>query len=66
VDVWCLVSPPERPPRVVERLEVEVHGRVESIEDSAFEEAVRSTWATCRRSLGLRDDIDVTLDAALV
>jgi organic hydroperoxide reductase OsmC/OhrA len=66
VDVWCRLSPPERPPRAVERVEVDVHGRVEDIENSGFEDAVGTTWETCRRSLGLREDIHITLHAALV
>jgi organic hydroperoxide reductase OsmC/OhrA len=66
VDVWCRLSPPERPPRAVERIEVEVHGRVEDIENSAFEDAVRTTWETCRRSLVLHEDLHTTLHAALV
>jgi organic hydroperoxide reductase OsmC/OhrA len=66
VDVWCRVSAPERPSPVVERLEVEVHGRVDDIGESAFEETVRTTWETCRRSLGLGEDVQITLDAALV
>jgi osmotically inducible protein OsmC len=66
VDVRCRLSPPERALRVVERLEVDVHGRVDGIENSAFNHAVRTTWETCRRSLGLREDVHITLDAALV
>ena len=66
VDVWCRLSPPERLPREVERVEVEVHGRVEDIGNSAFEDAVRRTWENCRRSLGLHEDLHTTLHAALV
>jgi hypothetical protein len=66
VDIRCRFSPPQRRPRVLERLEVMVHGRVEDIEDSAFEDAVRTTWETCSRSLGLREDLHTMLDAALV
>ena len=66
VDVWCRLSAPERLPREVERVEVEVHGRVEDIGNSAFEDAVRRTWEHCRRSLGLHEDLHTTLHAALV
>lgn len=66
VDVRCVLSPPERAPRAVEGLEVDVRGRVETIEDSEFKQAVRAAWDTCRRSLGLRDDLPTKLGIALV
>jgi organic hydroperoxide reductase OsmC/OhrA len=66
VDVWCRLSPPQHPPRSVERLDVAVRGRVDELEGSEFEDAVRAAWDTCTRLLGLREDLRTTLDAALV
>ena len=66
VEVSCRLSPSGQVPRVVEGLEVEVHGRVDDIEDAAFEDVVRATWDTCARSLGLREGLHTTLDVALV
>ena len=66
VDVWCRLSPPQHPPRAVERLDVKVRGRVDELEGSGFEDAVRAAWDTCSRLLGLREDLRTTLDAALV
>jgi hypothetical protein len=33
---------------------------------NAARHATRTTWETCRPSLGLREDLHTTLDAALV
>lgn len=66
VDMRCLLSPAQDPPRGIEGLSVEVRGRVDEIEDAEFDDAVRAAWDTCVRLLGLRDDLHTTLDAALV
>jgi organic hydroperoxide reductase OsmC/OhrA len=65
VDVSCRLSPAGQVPRVVERVELEVRGRVDDIDGAAFEDVVRASWHVCARSLGLRDGLHTTLDAAL-
>lgn len=65
VDVSCTLTPPECLPRTIERVEVDVRGRVTEIDHAAFEDAVRTAWNTCVGSLVVSEELPTELRVGL-